>query len=62
MSKVRDMADYLDAISTAITEAQEFVRGMSYETCAADRKTVNAVIRSLEIISEAAKRIPMAFR
>ena len=35
---------------------------MSYETFAADRKTVNAVIRSLEVIGEATKRIPVVFR
>jgi hypothetical protein len=35
---------------------------MSYEDFAADRKTVNAVIRSLEIIGEAAKKIPTEVR
>jgi len=31
---------------------------MSFEVFAADKKTVNAVIRSLEVMGEAAKRIP----
>jgi len=35
---------------------------MSYEMFAADKKTVNAVIRSLEVLGEAAKRIPPSFR
>jgi uncharacterized protein with HEPN domain len=35
---------------------------MSYETFAADKKTVNAVIRSLEVLGEAAKHIPTSFR
>jgi uncharacterized protein with HEPN domain len=35
---------------------------MSFEDFAADRKTTNAVIRSLEIIGEAAKKIPSEIR
>jgi uncharacterized protein with HEPN domain len=34
---------------------------MDYEAFAADRKTVNAVIRSPEVVGEATKRIPMSF-
>jgi hypothetical protein len=60
--KTRDISDYLDDISNAINEADEFIRDMSYETFASDRKTVNAVIRSLEVLGEATKRIPASFR
>jgi len=35
---------------------------MNYEDFEADRKTINAVIRSLEIICEAAKKIPTEVR
>ena len=35
---------------------------MTYEDFVADRKTSNAVIRSLEIIGEAAKKIPTEIR
>ena len=38
--------------------ARSFVAGMSYEAFAADRRTVYAVIRALEIISEAVRRLP----
>ncbi len=62
MFKGRDAADYLTDILTAIAEVEEFTRGMSYETFAADKKTVNAVIRSLEVLGEAAKKIPAPFR
>jgi len=62
MSKGRDVTDYLDDISTAILEIQDFTQGMNYEMFAKDRKTVNAVIRSLEVLGEATKRIPTAFR
>jgi uncharacterized protein with HEPN domain len=61
-TKTRDISDYLDDIATAINEAEEFTSNMTYETCASDRKTVNAVIRSLEVLGEATKRIPASFR
>ncbi len=62
MSKGREIADYLADILGSITEAEEFVSGMSYESFAADKKTVNAVIRSLEVLGEATKHIPATFR
>lgn len=62
MSKGREIADYLDDIRTAIAEAKEFTASMTYEEFAADRKTINAVIRSLEVLGEATKHIPAAFR
>jgi uncharacterized protein with HEPN domain len=62
MSKGREISDYLDDIVTAIADAAEFTRGMSYEMFAADKKTVNAVIRCLEVLGEAAKHIPTSFR
>ncbi|MCX5842570.1 MAG: DUF86 domain-containing protein [Deltaproteobacteria bacterium] len=62
MSKGREISDYLDDIVTAIADAEEFTRGMSYEIFAADKKTVNAVIRCLEVLGEAAKHIPISFR
>jgi uncharacterized protein with HEPN domain len=61
-TKTRDISDYLDDIATAINEAEEFTSNMTYETFASDRKTVNAVIRSLEVLGEATKRIPVLFR
>jgi uncharacterized protein with HEPN domain len=61
-TKTRDISDYLDDIATAINEVEEFTSNMTYETFASDRKTVNAVIRSLEVLGEATKRIPAAFR
>jgi len=62
MSKGRDISDYIDDIVTAISDAEEFIRGMSYEMFAADKRTVNAVIRCLEVLGEAAKHIPTSFR
>ena len=61
MYKARELVDYLDDVLTAIKDVEEFTRGMNYDTFAEDKKTVNAVIRSLEILGEAAKRIPTSF-
>ena len=38
--------------------AAEFVEGMAFDDFVADRKTIYAVIRCLEIISEASRRLP----
>ena len=54
--------DYLEDILAAIDDVATFTDGYSSETFATDRKTINAVIRSLEIIGEAAKRIPANLR
>jgi len=62
MSKGRETVDYLDDIRGAIAEVEEFTRGMSYDAFITDRKTINAVIRSLEVLGEASKHIPSAFR
>ena len=60
--KGREITDYLDDIRTAIAEVQEFTAGMTYDDFVADKKTVNAVIRSLEVLGEATKHVPLAFR
>jgi len=62
MSKGREIADYLDDILTALSDVEEFTRGMCYEAFSEDKKTINAVIRSLEVLGEATKRIPTSFR
>ncbi len=62
MSKALDLTDYLNDIITSIADIEEFTGGMSYEIFSQDKKTVNAVIRSLEVLGEAAKRIPKSFR
>jgi len=58
----RVWGDYIVDILSAIAEVQEFTRGMNYQVFIRDRKTINAVIRSLEIMGEAAKRIPEEIR
>lgn len=58
----RTWCDYIADILTAIQEVEDFTRAMGYENFAGDKKTVNAVVRSLEVMGEAAKRVPDAVR
>jgi len=58
----KDYSDYLQDILDSIIETNDFVRGMSFEDFLHDKKTVNAVIRSLEVIGEASKNIPQSLR
>jgi uncharacterized protein with HEPN domain len=53
---------YFEDIVTAIDDIGDFTQGMTYETFHHDRKTVNAVVRSLEIIGEAANHVPDEMR
>lgn len=62
MSKGRELSDYLADIHNAIVEVDEFINGMTFDTFEEDRKTINAVIRSLEVLGEATKHIPASFR
>ena len=42
--------------------AKQFVAGLSFEDFKADRRAFYAVTRALEIVSEAARRLPPALR
>jgi uncharacterized protein with HEPN domain len=54
--------DYLRDILNAVDEVESFVKGMDFEEFVKDRKTLNAVVRSIEIIGEASKHIPASLR
>lgn len=58
----RDYRDYIQDILDAVREIQDFIKGMDFPTFSRDRKTINAVIRSLEVMGEAAKKIPRSLR
>jgi uncharacterized protein with HEPN domain len=62
MYKGRDISDYIDDIHDAISEVADFIRGMTYDEFVVDKKTSNAVIRSMEVLGEAAKKVPTSFR
>ena len=42
----------------AISKIREYTEGMNFEEFARDRKTIDATLRNLEVIGEAAKKIP----
>jgi len=58
MKRGREYVDYLKDILEAIEKAEQFIEGMDFERFSSDYKTRFAVIRALEIIGEASKKIP----
>jgi uncharacterized protein with HEPN domain len=58
MSDERTILDYLEDISNASLDIRAFVHDMSAVEFMADKKTTNAVVRSLEVIGEATGKIP----
>lgn len=54
----REYYDYIKDILDSINEVEEFTEGMNFEKFSKDKKTINAVIRCLEVIGEASKKIP----
>ncbi len=53
----RDERVYLDDILESIAKVERYTSGMDFQTFSDDDKTVDAVIRNLEIIGEAANRL-----
>lgn len=60
--KDRELRDYINDLIEACEDILSFTKGMSYSEFTDDRKTVNAVIRSLEVIGEATKKLPTSFK
>lgn len=54
----RSFSDYIIDLATAVNEIEEFTANMSFHDFTHDKKTINAVIRSLEVLGEAAGKIP----
>lgn len=54
--------DYLVDILDAIVKTEQFLQGMIFDHFVQDDKAVFAVVRALEIIGEATKRIPQEIR
>jgi uncharacterized protein with HEPN domain len=62
MKKPFLVQDYLQDILEAMDKAEEFTNGMDLPMFTGDDKTSFAVIRCLEIIGEAARKIPVDLR
>jgi len=58
----RVYTDYIQDIFDSINDIESFIKGMNFEDFKDDRKTVNAVVRSIEIIGEASKKIPKSIK
>lgn len=62
MSQARLSVACVADIVAAAEKAQQFVVGMTFDSFQADEKTQFAVVRALEIIGEATKRVPQEVR
>lgn len=62
MNSDRIYSVYLQDMVYACLKASSFVSDISFEKFMEDEKTQFAVIRALEIIGEASKKVPQAFK
>ena len=58
----RDFEVYLEDIREAIVKVRAYTAGLTRESFAQDDMRIDAVIRNLEIIGEAAKMVPESIR
>ena len=58
----RDPRLYLEDIEQACKKVQRFVAGLDQASFVADERTHDAVLRNLEVLGEAAKRVPPEIR
>lgn len=52
----------LNDIRNAIDRAEQYTENLTIDTFSKDQKTIDAVVRNLEIIGEAANRLPEDFK
>ena len=58
----RDIGLYLEDMIEAATRLADYTNGFEFDAFAKDARSVDAVVRNLEILGEAAKRVPDATR
>jgi len=59
---MRDYLLYLDDILQALKKIERYTKGLSAEKLKRNKLVIDAVIRNLEIIGEAAKHVPAAIK
>lgn len=59
---IRNISLSIKDICQNMQDAEEFIYGLSYDQFVTDKRTFNAVVRSLEVIGEAAKNVPDEIR
>ena len=62
MNGRRDYIVYLHDMLESATKGIDFVKGFNFSKFSDDEKTKYAVIRAIEIIGEASKKIPKSFK
>jgi uncharacterized protein with HEPN domain len=60
--KERDYGSYIEDIIEHMKYAEEFIKCMTFEEFANDKKTVLSVTKCIEIVGEATKHIPDSIR
>ncbi len=60
--KKRDYGDFIQDIIDSVNDIGNFIEGMDFEEFIKDKKTIYSVIRAIEIIGEAVKKLPDDFR
>ncbi|GAG75578.1 unnamed protein product [marine sediment metagenome] len=58
----RDYKVYLKDILDSINSIEEYLLDHTFDSFITDRKTIDAVVRNLEVIGEATKNIPVHIR
>jgi len=61
MSK-RDYRLFLEDMLEAVEMIEKYTKGYSFKDFKNDRKTIDTVVRNLEILGEAARKIPEEIR
>ena len=61
MSK-RNIKLYVDDIKDAISKIDKYSKGLSFDKFSKNNLVIDAVVRNLEVIGEAAKNIPTDFK
>jgi uncharacterized protein with HEPN domain len=56
---IRNISLYIKDILQNMHDAEEFIQGLSYDGFVADKRTFNAVARSLEVIGEGPRTFQM---
>jgi len=62
MTHRRVYLDYICDMLESAEKALHFVSGMGYDEFTRDEKTIYAVIRAIEVMGEAARKIPQELR
>ena len=59
---VRDHGSYIEDIIEHMNYAEEFIKNLTFEEFANDKKTVLSVTKCIEVVGEATKHIPDSIR